>query len=133
MTFTQQRRYEILASNLLLGGCLVGLLANYFLKQGYWTKSLSVTSVLTVTVGFLVVFWQAYYIRKGRRWAKLLYVLLTIAGLFIIALDYKRTLVGKLDSPAIASNYIAQQLLALGVAVILLLSLRKPSIEPTQV
>jgi len=130
MTLAQQRRYEVLAFNILIIGTAVSTLINYYYKQSFWAPHTKHTTHIALVVVLPFFIWQFYGIRKGKRWAKLSYVILTIIGWIFLALDYKRML-PKMSTPApVAINAIVQNLLTVVEVALLILSLRKPTPEP---
>lgn len=130
MTFAQQRRYEVLAFNLLALGTVASIPFNYYYKKGFWDPHTKHTTHIALLVVLPFFIWQFYSIRKGKRWAKLSYVVLTIIGWVFLALDYKR-MVPRLFTPTpVAINTVVQYLLIAVVIVLLILSLRKPTPEP---
>jgi cell division protein FtsW (lipid II flippase) len=133
MTLAQQHRYEVVASNLLIIGTVVSTLINYYYKKSFWDTHMSHTTHLAILVLLPLFIWQLYSIRKGKRWAKLSYVVLTVIGWGFLVLDYKRMVAKVFTSTPIAVNSIAQYLLTVAIVVLLILSLRKPALEPLSV
>jgi asparagine N-glycosylation enzyme membrane subunit Stt3 len=130
MTLAQQRRYEIFAFNLLIIGMIESALINYYYKKSFWDPHTKHSTYLAALVVLPFFIWQFYGIRQGKRWAKLSYIVLTVIGWVFLALDYKR-MVPKLFTPMpFALNTIVQYALTAVVIVLLLLSLRKPILEP---
>lgn len=129
MTLAQQRRYEVLAFNLLIISTVVSTLTNYYYKKSFWDPHTKRTTYIALLVVLPFFIWQFYGIRKGNRWAKLTYVVLTIIGWVFLALDYKRMVPNMLTSTPIAINTIVQYLLTAVIVVLLILSLRKPTPE----
>lgn len=130
MTLAQQRRYEVLAFNLLIIGIVESALVNYYYKKSFWDTHIKHSTHLALLVVVPFFMWQFYSIRQGKRWAKVSYVVLTVIGWVFLLLDYKR-MVPKLFTPTpFAINTIAQYALTALVVVLLVLSLRKPIIEP---
>ncbi len=132
MTQAHQQRIDTLAFGLLLGGSIVGTCCNYFVKQGFWSPALSHTG-LTVLVLFqpFYLLW-IYAIGKGKRWAKILYLVSTGLGLTAYVLDYKSIALRQFTSPLASLNFISQQLLVFAVTALLVLTLRKPTPEPVE-
>ncbi len=133
MTLAQKHRYEVLASNLIYLGTLVFTTINFFVKQGFWGPHTSRTGLALIIVISLFILWVAYLIRKGRKWAKLVYILITIIGILPLLLDFKRFASISLTSTSVTVNFIAQEVLYVGISTFLLLSLRKPTPEPLSV
>jgi hypothetical protein len=130
MTLAQQRRYELLAFNLLIIGTVASTLLNYYYKKSFWDPHTKHATHLALVVVLPFFLWQFYGIRQGKRWAKLSYVVLTVIGWIFLVLDYKR-MAPKLFTPMpVALNTVVQYALSALVVVLLLLSLRKPSVEP---
>jgi TRAP-type uncharacterized transport system fused permease subunit len=130
MTLAQQRRYELLAFNLLIIGTVTSTLLNYYYKKSFWDPHTKHSTHLALVLVLPFFIWQFYGIRQGKRWAKLSYAVLTIIGWIFLVLDYKR-MAPKLFTPTpVAINTIVQYALSALVVVLLLLSLRKPSLEP---
>lgn len=130
MTLAQQRRYEVAAFNLLIIGTVASTLINYYYKKSFWdphTKH-STHLALVLIVPFLI--WQFYGIRQGERWAKLSYVVLAVIGWVFLVLDYKRSAPKLFTLTPFALNTVVQYALTAVVVALLLLSLRKPSVEP---
>lgn len=130
MTLAQQRRYEIVAFNLVIIGMVESALINYYYKKSFWDTHTNHSTYLAALVVLPFFIWQFYGIRQGKRWAKLSYVVLTVIGWIFLVLDYKR-MAPKLFTPTpFALNTIVQCALTAVVIVLLLLSLRKPILEP---
>jgi hypothetical protein len=130
MTLAQQRRYELLAFNLLIIGTVASTLINYYYKKSFWDPHTKHATHLALVVVLPFFLWQFYGIRQGKRWAKLSYVVLTVIGWIFLVLDYQR-MAPKLFTPMpVAINTVVQYALTAVVVVLLLLSLRKPSVEP---
>jgi hypothetical protein len=130
MTLAQQRRYELLAFNLLIIGTVTSTLLNYYYKKSFWDPHTKHSTHLALVLVLPFFIWQFYGIRQGKRWAKLSYAVLTIIGWILLGLDYQR-MAPKLFTPMpVALNTVVQYALSALVVVLLLLSLRKPSVEP---
>jgi hypothetical protein len=129
MTFAQQHRYDILASSLLLGGSIIATIVNYFVKQGFWRETLHHSALIALILYQPFYLWQLYCMSRGQRWAKILYLVLTGVGLIGFVLDYKRIALRDLTSTGATINFAFQNVLALVAAVLLILSLRKPTSE----
>jgi TRAP-type uncharacterized transport system fused permease subunit len=130
MTLAQQRRYELLAFNLLIIGTVASTLFNYYYRKSFWDPHTKHSTHLALVLVLPFFLWQFYGIRQGKRWAKLSYVILTVIGWIFLVLDYKR-MAPKLFMPTpVAINTVVQYALTAVVVVLLLLSLRKPSLEP---
>ena len=132
MTQAQQQRIDASIFYLLLIGSVVATCCNYFVKQGFWLPTLTRPGLL-----FLILFqpfyvWWIYRISKGKRWAKILYLAITGLSLAAYVFDYKRIAAMYLTSPLASINFVYQQLLAFTVAVLLVLTLRKPTPEPVE-
>jgi hypothetical protein len=132
MTQAHQQRIDALAFSLLLGGTILGTCCNYFVKQGFWSQTLSRPGLIVLILLQPFYVWWIYRISKGRRWAKILYLAITGLSLVAYVFDYKRVATLFLTSPLASLNFISQQLLAFTVAVLLALTLRKPTPEPVE-
>jgi hypothetical protein len=132
MTQAHQQRIDTLAYGLLLGGAILGTCCNYFVKQGFWGPTLSRPGLVILILLQPFYLWWIYRISKGKRWAKILYLAITALSLAAYIFDYKRVAVLFLTSPLASLNFISQQLLAFTVAMLLALTLRKPTPEPVE-
>ena len=135
MTLAQQHRYERLAASLILVGTFVTTTINYFVRKGFWNPALSHRGLITLIVRQPLFLWMLYGIYKGRRWAKILYIVLTGTGilffLFAYLFDHKRMVAIGYSSPGAAVSSIVGNLFSLAVLVPVVLSLRRPTLEPT--
>ena len=134
MTLAQQHRYETLASKLIFIAFVVFTIVNYFTKQGFWAVNPAPTRT-TLVLSALVYpwfLWLTYCVGKGRRWAKMTYLLLTSSGILFTILDYKRLAPKLFFSPAATSSYFTQQVVYLGISILILLSLRKVTAVPSE-
>ena len=130
MTLAQQHRYETLAAWLIfIVNLAVLTVGNYITKQGFWAAHVSRTLVVVSVLVNSWLFWVAYCIGRGRRWAKITYLVLTVLGILIIVLDYKRMAPKFLFSTASIISFYTQQVLYLGTCWLIILSLRKPTPE----
>jgi len=129
MTLAQKHSYEVLAFNLLIIGTVVSLLINYYYKKSFWDPHIKHTTHIALLVVLPFFIWQFYGIRKGKRWAKLSYVVLTVIGWVFLAFDYKRMVPKMLTLTPFAINTVVQYFLTAVVVVLLILSLRKPTPE----
>ena len=127
MTLAQKHRYEVLAFNILLIGTVISTLINYYYKKSFWDPHTKHTTHIGLLIVLPFFIWQFYGIRKGKRWAKLSYVVLTVIGWGFLALDYKRMVPKMFTSTPVAVNTVTQHLLTVLVVVLLILSLRKPA------
>jgi len=85
------------------------------------SRTLLVVSML-VYAWFL---WIAYCVGRGRRWAKITYIVLTVLGMLFAALDYKRLAPKLFFSTASTFSFFVQQVLYIGICWLIFLSLRK--------
>jgi len=129
MTLAQQRRYEVLASNLIYWGTLVNTVVNFFIKKGFWDTQGSRRALIILLIITIFILWVAYLIRKGRRWAKIVYVVIAIVGILPLIIDYHRFASISFTSRAATVSYFVQEILYVSIGVILVLSLRKPTPE----
>ncbi|MGI4762332.1 MAG: hypothetical protein ACRYF0_16600 [Janthinobacterium lividum] len=130
MTLAQQHRYEMLATKLIfISNLAVITIGNYLTKQGFWAADLSHTTIWVAVLFYPWFFWVAYCIGKGRRWAKITYIVLTVLGLLFTMLDYKRMAPKLFFSTASTSSFFMQQVLYIGICGLILLSLRKTKLE----
>lgn len=129
MTLAQQQKLDQLCFGLLVGGSFLATGMNYFTKQGFWNAALSHTALITLIVFQPFYFWQVYSIGKGKRWAKILYLVLTGLGELGLLLAFRRIATKTLTSHLATFNFTFQQVLSLAVAVILVLTLRRPTPE----
>ena len=87
---TTQHLYNVLASNLLFVMFFLSIPINFFTKQGYFTPSMHSGIFVVycmVTALILVLF---YVIRRGKAWAKILYIILFIWPLADSLWHFKR-------------------------------------------
>jgi hypothetical protein len=130
MTLAQQHRYERLAAKLIFIVNIAALtIGNYLTKQGFWAAHMPRTTIWALVLYLPWLFWVAYCISRGRRWAKITYLVLTVLGLLFVILDYKRMAPKLFFSTASIINFCTQQVLYLGIGWLILLSLRKPTPE----
>jgi hypothetical protein len=129
MTQAQQQRIDAAVFYLLVIGSVVATCCNYFVKQGFWRPTLTRPGLITLILFQPVYLWWIYRISQGKRWAKIVYLVITGLGLAAYVFDYKRIAAIYLTSPLASLNFIYQQLLAFTVAVLLVLTLRKPTPE----
>jgi hypothetical protein len=130
MTLAQQHRYETLAAKLIfIVSLAVITIGNYFTKQGLWVANLSHAMIWAAVLLYPWFFWVAYCVGKGRRWAKITYIILTVSGTLFTVLDYKRMAPKLFFSTAPTISFFAQQVLYLGICGLILLSLRKATPE----
>lgn len=106
MTLAQQQRLDQLAAGLLLGGTILATSVNYFTKQGFWSPNLKHSALIALIVFQPFYLVQLYYISKGKRWAKLCYLVLEGLGLIGWALSYKRVAAIEFTSPVATMNIL---------------------------
>lgn len=127
---TTQHRYNVLASNLLFVMFFLSIPINFFTKQGYFTPSMHSGIFVVycmVTALILVLF---YVIRRGKSWAKILYIILFIWPLADNIWHFKRNAPELFATPLHTLNFALQNGLQLIAVVLLVLSFFKR--EPAQ-
>jgi hypothetical protein len=132
MTQAHQQRIDTLAFGLLLGGSILVTCCNYFVKQGFWSPTLSRPGLIILILLQPFYLWWIYCISKGKRWAKILYFVITGLGMIAYVFDYERVNTLFLTSPLSSLNFIFQQALSFGVGILLVLTVRKPTPEPVE-
>ncbi len=130
-TAAQQHRYEVWASTLLYLTFAISTLVGLFSALGYFPRHQSTASYLvmyTAAPPLLVVY---YYIRKGARVAKILFlalyafVLLQLLRSGLPPTSYAAT-------PPEVAHLLVQHVLQVGACALLLLSLRAPAALPVE-
>jgi hypothetical protein len=126
MTLAQQRRYDTWAAGLLFFGSIVATGINYFTKQGFWRPALTHKGLIILLLSQPFYLVWVYLIWKGKRWAKILYVVISALGLVaFLFLPTPANLVT--DSLVGRINVVAQNILAFSVSALLIVSLRRPT------
>ena len=131
MTLAQQHRYEILASNIIFITTVGAAIINYFVR-GIGDTSVSQATTALLGLFSLFLLFLAYFIRIGRRWAKFTYLAVTVLVFLPLVLDYHRLAATTFTSTAAIVAYAVQQLCYVVVTVLLILSLRRPTLHPAQ-
>lgn len=130
MTLAQQYRYNTLASNVIVISTILAGIISFSLRQ-LRNTSVSHAAVVLVALFSLFLLLLAYFIRKGRRWAKFVYFIITGFMLLPVLFDYKRLAATTFISPADIALYVSQDACYVLVSALLILSLRKPTPAPT--
>lgn len=130
MTRAQKHRYEVLASNLLLIGIVIASLTIYHQKKIFWDIHTQRTTKISVLAVIPLFIWLIYSIRKGRRWAKITYLVIAVVSIVSLVLDHKRVALMMSASMVTAITSIGQDLLEVVISILLVMSLRKPTPEP---
>ncbi|MGI4762954.1 MAG: hypothetical protein ACRYF0_19740 [Janthinobacterium lividum] len=129
MTLTEQRYLDKIAAGLLIFGSITATIINYFTSQGFWNPGYSRTGLLALILFQPVYLLIVYSIWLGKRWAKILFIVLCTPGFLALLFDYKRVTAIAFTSPGAIANFIAQTALSVTVTVFLLLTLRRPTSE----
>jgi hypothetical protein len=131
MTLAQKHRYEVSAFNILIISTVISTFINYYYKKSFWDTQTKHTTHIALLIVLPLLIWQFNGIRKGKRWAKLSYVILTPIGWVFLVLDYKRLIPKAFTPMPVAINTAIQYLFSVVVVILLIMSLRKPTPEPT--
>jgi|GEM_PF-3244177 len=125
MTLAQQRRYDTWAAGLLFFGSIVATIVNYFTKQGFWKPTLTHKALLMLLLFQPLYLAWVYFIWKGKRWAKIIYI--TTSALGLLAFLFLPTPADIRAAPVAARlNLNAQNVMAFSVCLLLVLSLPRP-------
>ncbi|OGX91268.1 hypothetical protein [Hymenobacter coccineus] len=127
LTAAQQHRYEVWASNLLFLTFAISTAVGLLVALGYLPRhrgpaQYGYLSMYTAAPPLLVVY---YYIRRGARVAKILFLLLYAFVLLQIISGWRP--LTSYATPAGIVHLLAQQGLQIGACVLLFLSFRTPT------
>ncbi|MGI4760916.1 MAG: hypothetical protein ACRYF0_09435 [Janthinobacterium lividum] len=129
MTLTEQHYVDKIAAGLLIFGSIAATIINYFTNQGFWNPGYSHTGLIALILFQPVYVLIVYYIWKGKRWAKILFIVLCTPGFLALLFDSKRVTAIAFTSPGAVANFIAQTTLSVSVVILLILTLRRPTSE----
>jgi uncharacterized membrane protein YedE/YeeE len=128
MAAPQQHRYDIVATNLLFAGFLLGIGVNFLTQEtlfNFQSKILSKQFILTTAVlSLLLTLVHYYYIRQGYRWAKILFFIFFGANLVFIIVDFKGIAAKHFVSPIKEVSFAVQWLLQLAACILLVIGYR---------
>jgi len=127
MTLTEQRSISKIAAGLLIFGSIPATSINYFTNQGFWHPGYSRTGLIALILFQPIYALMVYFIWQGKRWAKILFIVLCTPGFLALLFDYKRVTTIAFTSPLAITNFIAQTTLSITVVILLLLTFRRPA------
>ena len=124
VTAIQQHRCEVWASNLLFLTFAVSLVADYRLGCGYFAAHKSQAAYGMLYLGNPILLATYYYIRRGLRGAKTLF--LTLYAFVLFNLMTGGLSPTSYDTPFELGNLLVQHGLQVAACLLLLASLREP-------
>jgi hypothetical protein len=130
MVTHQQHKYDIWASNLLFLGFGLSLPMNYLLHKGYFASGLQTKDYIILYLISPLILVMYYYIRKGVRAVKILF--LTLYG--VTLMEFLPSNSGSIPTDATLKtfDFFSQHILQLGAGVLILLSFWAPQLSPTK-
>jgi len=102
------RRYDLWASSLLFVDLAVGHLGSFMAHQGLYAPVASPSAIgIGVTTAALLLA-LLFCIRKGHRWAKILYLVLFVLGVLTLPLTYATLFVTTWATMRYVAHFLVQ-------------------------
>ena len=130
METRQQHKYDIWASNLLFLGFGLSLLMGFLRHTGYFASDLQTKDYITLYLITPLLLVMYYYIRKGVRAVKILF--LTLYGVTLVQFLPSNSGSIPTDATLKTFDFFSQHILQLGAGVLILLSLWGPQLSRTK-
>lgn len=128
MAASQQHRYDVIATNLLFAGFLLGIAVDLYTKTGLFNFQSKIVSrqffLTAVFISLLLTLAHYYYIRQGYRWAKILFFIFFGMGLLFNIVDFKGVAAKQFVSPIKEVSFAMQWLLQLAAFSLLVIGYR---------
>lgn len=128
MAAPQQHKYDRVASNMLFISLLISSLVNLLAQNGlatFQSKFLSRPALLTVaTLLVLLELVHYYYIRRGYRWAKILFFVFFGLNVLFLLVDFKGIAAKQFISPLKEINFVVQWLFQIAAFSLLVIGFK---------
>jgi len=128
---TLRRPHDVLATNLLFAGFLLGSLVDFYTRTGVYGppppgNHLSPTAHAISSGIFLVfILVHFYYIRRGYRWAKILFFICLALSMLLYTRYSQKTVDTQFSTPLKSVSFVIQWLLEFLATALLVVDLWK--------